>query len=267
MLETDLFLLSVGTRVIVTAAFVLAMGLIIARARPSLAAVAIAMPVVIGPGFLLLALEREPHFILQAAEDGLGALAGTVAFATSIAMLAGKVQKAAILLVSLLAWLVVVAIAGRAEGLGGNLAAFSLVYLAGLWILRGAPAVPRRTVLWSDRAEIPRAMSAGLLVGFVTLGAEYMGPTIAGTLIALPVGMLFVASGVLQSDDQTRTREILSAGARGSAALALFLITLRVLVASNIAPVSAVLFATTVAVIAATALGHAVRTSPTVIER
>ena len=267
MLGSDLFFLSVGVRVIVTAAFVLAMGMIIARARPSLAAVAIAMPVVIGPGFLILALEREPQFILHAAEDSLGALAGTVAFAASVALLAGQVRKSAVLLLSLLAWLLVAVIAGQAYGLGGNLTAFAVVYLAGLWVLRSAPALPRRTVQWSARAELPRALSAGLLVGVVTLGAEYLGPTIAGTLIALPVGMLFVASGVLQSDDATRTREVLSAGARGSAALALFLVTLRVLVAYSVAPVQAVLLATLAAVIAAIALGLAVKASPAVIGR
>jgi hypothetical protein len=117
------------------------------------------------------------------------------------------------------------------------------------------------------RAELPRALSAGFLVGFLTTGAGYLGRTIAGTLIVLPVGMLFVASGVLQSDDATRRRKILSAGARGSAALAPFVVTLWVLVAPNVAPVSAVLFATIPAILAALVLGLGSWASPKAIRR
>ena len=239
----DFFILSLSLRMLLTSAFVLAMGAIIALARPSFAAIAIAMPVVIGPGFVILALEHSPDFILRAAEDGLGALAGTVAFALAVALLAGRVRAQIALMLALVIWLLVVLATGPAQGLIGNLAAFTLVYVPGVWILRARAVAQRRPVLWSPRAELPRAVSAGLLVGVVTLGADTLGPTFSGTLIALPVGMLFVASGVLRSSDPQRVRDVLSAGARGAAALAVFLLCVWWLVMGGLAPLSAVLAA------------------------
>lgn len=255
----DFFFLSMSLRMLLTAFFVLAMGAIIAKARPSFAAIAIAMPVVIGPGFLILALEQDPDFILRAAEDSLGALAGTVAFAVAVALLAERVRAQFVLMLALVIWLCVVLMTGPAQGLLGNLAAFALIYLPGVWILRARPVAQRRPVTWSPRLELPRAVSAGLLVGVVTLSADYLGPTFSGTLIALPVGMLFVASGVLRSSDPRRVRDVLSAGARGTAALAVFLICVWWLIQGAVAPVTAVLAAIVPAVAFAILLAFAMR--------
>ncbi len=259
MPEPDLFFLSVTLRVVLTGLFVLSMGWMIAHASPKLAAVAIAMPVVIGPGFLILALERERGFILRAAEDSLGALAGTVAFAVTVAILAGKAGRLIVLVAALGIWLLVVSLAGLATGAYGNLVAFAGVYLTGLWILRAPAQGAYGPVDWSVRAELPRAFAAGMLVGLVTLGAERLGPTLSGSLIALPVGMLFVAIGVLNAADGYRARVVLSAGARGSAALALFLIVVQGLLIYGVMPVPSVLLATVASVLAAMGLGLMLR--------
>lgn len=261
MPEPDLFFISISLRVVITGLFVLSMGWMIAHASTKLAAVAIAMPVVIGPGFLILALERDRDFILRAAEDSLGALAGTVAFAVTVALLAGKAGRSIVLVSALVIWLLVVSLTGHATGVYGNLAAFAAVYLTGLWILRAPAQGARGLVVWSIRAEFLRAAAAGLLVGLVTLGAERLGPTLSGTLIALPVGMLFVASGVLNAADGYHARVVLSAGARGSAALALFLIVVQVLLIFGMMPVATVLLATVASVLAALGLGLMVRST------
>ena len=261
-METEMLTLALAVRVGATAGFVLVMGWMVARARPAVAAVAIGMPVVIGPGFVVLALERDADFVMRAAESGLGALAGTVAFAVAVARLAGRWPRGPVLAGGLVAWLAVVAAAGLAPGWTGNAAAFGLAYGAGLVALRGAPAPVRGTAVWAPGAEVFRALAAGTLVGAVTLAAGWLGPTVSATLIALPVGMLFVAAGVLGAGGGASARQVMSAGARGTAALALFLVAVRALLPTGIGPLAAVLVATAAAVALATALGLAVRSSP-----
>jgi hypothetical protein len=258
-MEPDYPALALLVRMAATAAFVLAMGWLVARARPALAAVAIAMPVVIGPGFLMLALERDAAFVMRAAEDALGALAGTVAFAVAVALWAGRLAPALVLAAALGAWLATVAAAGLATGWAGNGAAFVLAYGLGLAALRGAPPAGRGGALWSPGAESLRALAAGGLVGAVTLAAGWLGPGLSGTLIALPVGMLFVAAGVLRMGGPGRARQVMAAGARGTAALALFLVVLRGALAAGAPPLPAVLAATVAGVAMALALGLAVR--------
>jgi hypothetical protein len=260
MPEIEALTLSLAVRMGATALFVLAMSWLIARARPSLAAAAIAMPVVIGPGFFVMALERDPAFVMRAAEDALGALAGTVAFAGAVALLAGRLPRPVLLMSALLAWAACVSAAAIATGLTSNMLAFALAYGVGMTLLRAGPPQPApRTVSWSPGAEGARALAAGTLVGAVTLAAGGLGPTLSGTLIALPVGLLFVAAGVLRLADATTARAVMTAGARGTAALALFLLVLRLLLGVGMPLVEAVVAATLASVGMALFLGLVLR--------
>lgn len=100
----DELTLSLVTRDATTALFVLSMSWLVARAPHPVAAVAIAMPVVIGPGFLILMLERDIAFVMTAAEDGLGAMSGTVAFTVAVVLLAGRLHCALVMAVALVVW-------------------------------------------------------------------------------------------------------------------------------------------------------------------
>jgi len=260
----EVLTLSLAVRMGATALFVLAMSWLVVRARPGLAAAAISMPVVIGPGFFVMALERDPAFVMRAAEDALGALAGTVAFAAAAALLAGRLSRPVLLCAALLGWAACVSAASLATGLAGNVLAFGLAYAAGMAVLRARPAQPSsRRRAWSPRAEGMRAVSAGALVGVVTLAAGGLGPTLSGTLIALPVGLLFVAAGVLRLADADTARAVMSAGARGAVALALFLLALRLLLGVGVPPVEAVLAATLASVGMALLLGFVLRAGRT----
>ena len=162
---------------------------------------------------------------------------------------------------ALAAWLAAVAATGLAHGLAGNAAAFALAYGLGLVALRQAPAPEPRPAAWSPRADAARAVAAGALVGGVTLAAGWLGPTVSGMLIALPVGMLFVAAGVLRLTGPGTAQRVMAAGVRGTASLALFLLTLWGLLPAGVAPVPAVMAATAAAVALALALGLGLRSS------
>lgn len=251
----DTALLSLAVRAGFTMVFVLAMGWTVARASPRVAAVAIAMPVVIGPGFLVLVLERDSSFVMRAAEDGLGALSGTVAFAVAVALLTGRTGRGPVLAAALGAWIAAVLLAGVAMGLAPNAAVFALAYGGGVLMLPAAPAPQRLPSDWSLRASLPRAVAAGTLVGVVTVAAGRLGPALSGTLIALPVGMLFVAAGLMGAAGPATTRHVMAAAMRGTAALALFLVILRVGLPFGLPPLIAVLAATAGAVALAVWLG------------
>lgn len=231
MEDEGLLVAALAVRVLATALFVFAISWSVARAPKRMSAIAISLPVVIGPGFLILGLEQDVRFLADALDDALGALAATVAFAASAASLAGRCGAAILLCASLAMWLVAAAVAAQTTGLTANGLVFLGAYIGGLLFLsRGVGNAARHAtsaVGWSLRAGVVRALLAGLLVGAVTLAADRLGPTLSATLIALPVGMIFVAQGTLRTSGAREMRRIMVAAARGTAALAVFLLVLR----------------------------------------
>jgi hypothetical protein len=172
-----------------------------------------------------MALERPDAFLAASARAGFGALAGTVAFAASAAALSDR-SAALALGAGLTAWALAVAAALGAEaalpgGAGGALA-FGAAWLT-LAPRRAAdrPAPSRR---WRPWAEAARAGAAGLVVAAVTLAAGRLGPALSGALLALPVGMIFVAASLFARGDAAVTRVVMGDAARGALALAAFMV-------------------------------------------
>lgn len=235
---------SLFVRVTATALFVLAMGWLVANGRRALAAIAISMPVVIGPSFFMLALDREASFVLRTAENALGALTGTIAFAVLVVRLAGRQGRVTVIASALLLWAAMVALAGFASGWAANAAIFAIAYGVGMSYLKEEIVPENLPVKWVPGAAIIRALAAGVLVGAVTLAAEQLGAALSATLIALPVGMIFVAAWTLKAAPPEAARQVMAAGARGTAALAVFLVVVRAMPKLGVSVVAAVAVAT-----------------------
>lgn len=124
-----------------------------------------------------------------------------------------------------------------------------------MWSLRSAPAPARLRAGWSPGEAVLRALAAGALVGAVTLAAGRLGPALSATLIPLPVGLIFVAAWVLRAAPPEAALQVMSAGASGTVALALFLVVLRGLLTLHLSPVLAVALAATASVALATLIG------------
>ncbi len=242
--DADGALLSLLVRMGATAAFVFAMSWLVAHASDRLAAFAISLPVVIGPGFFVLALERDAAFVAVAAESALGALAGTVAFTVGVALLARRTGPRATIAGGLGLWLVAASLAALANGWAANAAAFAAVYALGLCALPPPANVTRTGPGWSRNRSAGLALAAGGLVAVVTLAAGLLGPTVSATLIALPIGLLFVALDALRAANPDTVARVMAAGARGTASLALFLVLVRSLLPVGLSAVAAIVLAT-----------------------
>lgn len=213
-------------RMTATAGFVLLMGWLVATARPAVAAAAIGLPVVVGPGFVMLALERPDAFVVASAWSGLAALAGTAAFAATAGALADC--RAALALGGALgAWAAATAaalsVAAALPGGMGAILAFCAAWLA--VAPRRRLARPSRPGGWRPGREVARAGAAGLTVGLVTLASARLGPQLSGALLAMPVGMIFLAQGLLARRDPATARAVLADAVRGALALAAFMTT------------------------------------------
>lgn len=217
---TETPLLALALRAVATTGFVLGMGWLVAFARPRIAAAAVGMPVVIGPGFLVLALERDVAFFTAAAEAGLGAMAATVAFVGCAAALGRRLAPPLAVAGGLLAWAAAIAAVAPLEGLGANCIAFLAAYA--LLTRLAPPAVGRKRGTWRRGRELLRAAAAGALVAAVTALAGLLGAGLAGALLALPVGLIVIASSVLSDSAPEAAAAILAAAARGTLALAVF---------------------------------------------
>jgi hypothetical protein len=215
---------SMLTRMAATGVFVLMMGWLIANARPAIAAAAIGLPVVMAPGFAVMAMERSDAFVADAARGGLGALAGTAAFAATVAALAGRSAPAA-LGAGVIVWAGVASgaqalVAATPGGWGGALA------WAAAWLAlarQGGGEGGGARGGWRLAPEAARAAAAGLVVGAVTLTADRLGPGLSGAMLTLPVGMIFVALSLMARGRPALTAAVMRGGVRGTAALAAFM--------------------------------------------
>ncbi|MFW5681148.1 MAG: hypothetical protein ACOC3D_12845, partial [Pseudomonadota bacterium] len=73
-------LLAIAVKAVATGAFVLAIAVLIQRAPPMVAAASIGFPVVVGPGFFLVALQQPTPFLTQAAANAVLTFVATLVF-------------------------------------------------------------------------------------------------------------------------------------------------------------------------------------------
>jgi hypothetical protein len=218
-------LLALLVRACATGLFVLGMAWLVARGRPLVAAIAIGLPVVLGPGFLLLALDHDPAFVAEAARSSLATLAATIALIVTVAATLPRLSAAPMLLAGCAAW------AGASlvgQWIGGTQAGAVLLYGAAFALSGLLPAGPAPG---GGRARLPprwvlaaRTLAAGGLVALVTVLADRLGPGPSGALLTFPVGITFVAWGLKQDAPPATARGVLIAARFGTLALAAFLL-------------------------------------------
>lgn len=228
-LELGAFLL----RALATATIVIAVTLAVSRLGSRRGGMLAGLPIVLGPGFVVLAVVEPAAYVAQAATYALLSLAATQAFMLAYAATARAGGGVAVALAAATAaWCLCAAGLARLDdvGVAGALLAFALATAVAL-------ALHRRLALAETPARgrdgpgllLLRGALAGLLVGAVSAASSRLGPALAGLAMAYPVGMTVIAAGLHRRHGAPTAIATLAAVALGTASLAAFCATVALL--------------------------------------
>jgi hypothetical protein len=218
-------------RLIATACVVLVVTVIVGRLGPRVGGVVAGLPIVVGPGLAFIALDETPAYLVEAAGFVLVSLVATQAFMFAYAQAARTLRPAASLLAAIAAWLGVIAILAfpTFHPLVAALL-FALAAFASAYVLRRTeadPATPPVQDGWTSL--LLRAGLAGIMVGAISLGAQALGPRIAGLLLAYPVGMTVIAVTIHQRHGAPAVIGTLAAAALGTLSIGAFALAVALL--------------------------------------
>ena len=182
------FILMLGLRMAVAAAFVVTASFITERSGPVIGALVATLPFSAGPSYVFLALDHDAAFIAGGALASLPINAGTIFMGLTYVMLAQRRNAVVSTGGAIAVWIALAALArmvpwSLASGLLANAMAFAIC-LPLLRRFRHAkmPLITRR---WYD---IPlRAGLVATLVAVVTTLSGWVGPGVSGTIALFPV--------------------------------------------------------------------------------
>jgi hypothetical protein len=177
-----------------TAFIVVFIAWIAARLGPAIGGVVIGLPIVLAPGFFFMLREHPADFVAAGAAGAIYSLAATQIFLGAFVIASRRLGASGATATAIGAWCVVavpLAFVPHDPYLGTALFAIATL---------GAHLVGRRFVCPDRRAPSPtrwsllvlRGIAAGALVGCVTFGASRLGASVAGTLLAFPVGFCVI---------------------------------------------------------------------------
>jgi hypothetical protein len=182
------FLLVLGLRMAITAAFVVTASLITERSGPVIGALVATLPISAGPSYVFLALDHDAAFLAQGALASLPVNAATIFLSLTYVLLAQRHGALPSCAGAVAVWLGLALVIRRVEwslagGLGLNLVAFAVcVPLLSRYRHVRMPAIVRR---WYD---IPlRATLVAALVATVVTLSGWVGPAVSGTIALFPI--------------------------------------------------------------------------------
>jgi hypothetical protein len=182
------FLLTLGLRMAITAAFVVTASVITERSGPVLGALVATLPISAGPSYVFLALDHDAGFIAEGALASLPINAATIVLGLTYVMLAQRRSMLPSLLAAVVVWFSLAAIIrsvqwSLAGGLVVNAIAFGIcVPLLARYRHAKMPPIRRR---WYD-IPLRAALVASLVATVVTL-SSVVGPKISGMMALFPV--------------------------------------------------------------------------------
>ena len=181
--------LSLVVKVVFAATLVVGATAAAEKNGPLIAGLIIAMPVAVGPTYVMLALSTSPQFIAVSAVSSMGANAAVALYITVYVTLARHLPMAISLVLGLLTWFAAAWLQHRSSaGAVPLLVISTLVLAAAVFLTRHALA--GRTALagvkrWYD---LPlRAVFVGLFAATVVTISHAIGPDWTGFLAAFPL--------------------------------------------------------------------------------
>ena len=182
------FILTLGLRMAVTAAFVVSASVITERSGPVIGALVATLPVSAGPSYVFLALDHDASFIAEGALASLPINAATIFLGLTYVVLAQRQNVIVSCGVAVAVWVALAAGAREMHlSLAGGLAANAIAFAICIPLLRRfrharMPLIRRR---WFD---IPlRAALVSTVVATVVTLSKWVGPGLSGTIALFPV--------------------------------------------------------------------------------
>lgn len=227
MLGTFLFdipMEALALRMLATAFVVMAVSWAVGAFGPIIGGALAGLPVILGPGFYFLAMQAPAAFVAQAASNALLSLCATQLFLLSYIVMAGRNPPWVCLTCAMGAWLLAALFLQLlpAQPIPG---VFIFIVATGMCWLTG-----RRFVMPEASARgraglgllAVRGILAGTLVAVVTSASHLLGSTVAGLLLAFPIGYTVVAVTVHQRIGVVSVVAMLHSALLGTASLAGF---------------------------------------------
>ncbi len=181
--------LAIALKVIFAATVVVSAAAMAERSGPLIAGLIMAMPVSVGPTYVMLALTTPPHFIAAAALGSVAANTAVAAFGMVYVLLARRMPMAASLGLALLALFLVAWLLQR-----WNPAPLPLLLVSTLALVISSLATRhalsgRKLLAGATRwFDLPlRALFVGLVAGAVVTLSHTIGPDWTGLLAAFPL--------------------------------------------------------------------------------
>jgi hypothetical protein len=183
-----IFLLTLGLRMAITAAFVVTASVITERSGPVIGALVATLPISAGPSYVFLALDHDPAFIAESALASLPINAATIFLALTYVVLAQRRGAIIICAVAVAVWIALASIIRSVQwSLAGGLIANATAYAICVPLLARyrhvkMPLITRR---WYD---IPlRASLVAALVATVVTASGWVGPKVSGIIALFPI--------------------------------------------------------------------------------
>jgi hypothetical protein len=183
-----LFILTLGLRMVVAAAFVVSASVITERSGPAIGALVATLPISAGPSYVFLALDHDAAFIAEGALASLPINAATILFGLTYVVLAQRHRAIVSWSAGAAVWIALAVLSrtihwSLAGGLAANAIAFGIcIPLLARFRHAKMPLITRR---WYD---IPlRASLVAILVATVVTLSGWVGPQISGALAIFPI--------------------------------------------------------------------------------
>jgi hypothetical protein len=194
---------------------------------PAIGGVIAGLPIVLGPGFYILAQREPPAFVADAATYSLMSLSETQVFLTVYLLRVSVIASFGLAVVAWLVAAVPLRLLPQLPALG--IVLFTIVTIVGRKIARlhrndGSHAANKESL----GLVLLRATLAGVLVASITAGGARLGPSWSGLLLAFPVGFSVIAVTVHRRHGGSVLTATLHSALRGTLSLAAFCATLAV---------------------------------------
>jgi uncharacterized membrane protein (GlpM family) len=181
---------------------------------PAIGGVIAGLPIVLGPGFYILAQREPPAFVADAATYSLMSLSETQVFLTVYLLRVSVIASFGLAVVAWLVAAVPLRLLPQLPALG--IVLFTIVTIVGRKIAR------------LHRNDGSHAANKEVLVASITAGGARLGPSWSGLLLAFPVGFSVIAVTVHRRHGGSVLTATLHSALRGTLSLAAFCATLAV---------------------------------------